>query len=125
MLTVLIGLIGLSIVVIVHEFGHFVAARAMGVEVETFSIGWGPRLFGFKRHGTEWRISAFPIGGFCKMKGEEDFKAALEKKLPYIPTEKGSFYGSSPWKRILILVAGPLFNVVFAVLLFSIVSSWE
>ena len=122
MLTVLIGLVGLSIVVIVHEFGHFIAARAVGVEVETFSIGWGPRLFGFKRRGTEWRISAFPIGGFCKMKGEEDFKAALEKKLPYIPTEKGSFYGSSPWKRILILVAGPLFNVLFAVLLFSIVS---
>ncbi len=122
MLTVLIGLVGLSIVVIVHEFGHFVAARAVGVEVETFSIGWGPRLFGFKRRATEWRISAFPIGGFCKMKGEEDFKAALEKKLPYIPTEKGSFYGSSPWKRILILVSGPLFNVIFAVLLFSIVS---
>ena len=122
MLTVLIGLIGLSIVVIVHEFGHFVAARAVGVEVETFSIGWGPRLFGFKRGGTEWRISVFPIGGFCRMKGEEDFKVALEKKLPYIPAEKGSFYGSSPWKRILILVAGPLFNVVFAVLLFSIVS---
>jgi len=122
MLTVLFGLMGLSIVVIIHEFGHFVAARAMGVEVETFSLGWGPRLFGFKSHGTEWRISAFPIGGFCKMKGEEDFKAALEKKLPYIPTEKGSFYGSSPWRRILILVSGPLFNVIFAVLLFSIVS---
>lgn len=122
MLTVLFGLVGLSIVVIIHEFGHFVAARAMGVDVETFSIGWGPRLFGFKRRGTEWRISAFPIGGFCKMKGEEDFKVALEKKLPYIPTEKGSFYGSSPWRRILILVSGPLFNVLFAVLLFSIVS---
>jgi len=122
MLTVLFGLIGLSIVVIIHEFGHFVAARAMGVDVETFSIGWGPRLFGFKKHGTEWRISAFPIGGFCRMKGEEDFKIALEKKLPYIPTEKGSFYGASPWRRILILVSGPLFNVIFAALLFSIVS---
>jgi regulator of sigma E protease len=122
MLTVLFGLIGLSIVVIIHEFGHFVAARAMGVDVETFSIGWGPRLFGFKKRGTEWRISAFPIGGFCRMKGEEDFKAALEKKLPYIPTEKGSFYGASPWRRILILVSGPLFNIIFAALLFSVVS---
>lgn len=122
MLTVLLGLIGLSIVVIIHEFGHFLAARALGVEVETFSIGWGPRLFGFKRKGTEWRVSAFPIGGFCRMKGEEDFKVALEKKLPHIPAEKGSFYGAAPWRRILILLAGPLSNIFFAILMFSIVS---
>ncbi len=122
MLTVLLGLIGLSFVVIIHEFGHYLAARAMGVEVEVFSIGWGPKLFGFKKNQTEWRVSAFPLGGFCRMKGEEDFKIALEKKLPTIPSEKGSFYGASPWKRILILVAGPLSNVVLAVVLFSIVS---
>ena len=122
MLTVLLGLIGLSLVVVVHEFGHFLAARAVGVEVETFSIGWGPRLFGFRGKKTEWRISAFPIGGFCRMKGEEDFKLALERKLPHIPAESGSFYGASPWKRIVILVAGPVANVIFAILLFSLVS---
>jgi len=122
MLTVLLGLIGLSIVVIIHEFGHFLAARALGVEVETFSIGWGPRLFGFRKNGTEWRISALPIGGFCRMKGEEDFKTALEKKLPHIPAEKGSFYGATPWRRILILASGPISNVLFAIVMFSIVS---
>ncbi|HWR10898.1 MAG TPA: site-2 protease family protein [Rectinemataceae bacterium] len=122
MLTVLLGLLGLSFVVIVHEFGHFLAARAMGVEVEVFSIGWGPKLFGFMKNQTEWRISAFPLGGFCRMKGEEAFKLAMERKLPTIPAEKGSFYGASPWRRIFILVAGPVSNVILAVILFSIVS---
>ena len=122
MLTVLLGLLGLSFVVVIHEFGHFLAARALGVEVEVFSIGWGPRLLGFRKKKTEWRLSAFPLGGFCKMKGEEDFKIALEKKLPTIPTEKGSFYGAHPWRRILILVSGPLANIILAVILFSIVS---
>ncbi|MEN6476882.1 MAG: site-2 protease family protein, partial [Rectinema sp.] len=57
-LNVLLGLLGLSLVVVVHELGHFFAARAAGVEVEAFSIGWGPKLFGFKRKTTEWRVSA-------------------------------------------------------------------
>ena len=122
MLTVLLGLLGLSFVVVIHEFGHFLAARALGVEVEVFSIGWGPKLLGFRKNKTEWRLSAFPLGGFCKMKGEEDFKLALEKKLPTIPRENGSFYGAQPWRRILILISGPLANIILAVILFSIVS---
>jgi len=122
MLTVILGLLGLSLVVIVHELGHYFAARAVGVEVEAFSIGWGPRLAGFRRKGTEWRISAFPIGGFCRMKGEEAFKKALEEKLPSIPAEPGSYYGVSPWRRLVILFSGPFANVLLAVLLFSIVS---
>ncbi|MFZ3110959.1 MAG: site-2 protease family protein, partial [Rectinemataceae bacterium] len=80
MLTVLLGLLGLSFVVVIHEFGHFLAARALGVEVEVFSIGWGPKLLGFRKNKTELRLSAFPLVGFCKMKGDEDFKLALEKK---------------------------------------------
>jgi regulator of sigma E protease len=121
-MTILLGLIGLSFVVVVHEFGHFLAARALGVEVEAFSVGWGPKLLGFTRKGTEWRLSAFPIGGFCRMKGEESFKQALDQGLPNIPAEKGSFYGASPWRRIAILFAGPVANVVLAVVLFTIVS---
>ncbi len=122
MLTILAGLIGLSIVVIFHELGHFFAARSVGVEVEAFSIGWGPKLVGKKWGKTEWRISALPLGGFCKMKGEDDFKKALDLKLDTIPGSSDSFYGASPWKRIIILFSGPLMNVVFAIIMFSFVS---
>lgn len=122
MVTVLLGLLGLSLVVVVHELGHYFAAKAVGVEVEAFSIGWGPRLTGFKHKGTEWRISAFPIGGYCRMKGEEAFKKALEQKLPSIPAEPGSYYGVSPWRRLVILFSGPIANILLAVVLFSVVS---
>jgi len=120
---ILLGLIGLGIVILIHELGHFAAARAMGVEVEAFSIGWGPRVAGFKRGGTEWRFSAFPIGGYCKMKGEESFRKALEAKSSDLPKEPGSFYGASPWRRILISVSGPLANVLLALLVFVAVST--
>ena len=121
-MTVLLGLLGLSLVVIVHEFGHFLAARALGVEVEAFSIGWGPKLLGFTRKGTEWRLSALPIGGFCRMKGEEGFRKAMDEGLPTIPADKGSFYGAAPWRRIAILLSGPAANILLAIFLFTIVS---
>ncbi len=122
-LTIILGLIGLGIVVIIHELGHFFAARAMGVEVEAFSVGWGPRIAGFVRKGTEWRFSAFPIGGYCKMKGEESFRKALEEKASELPREKGSYYGAAPWRRIVIALSGPLANVLLAFVIFVAVST--
>jgi regulator of sigma E protease len=121
MITVLLGLIGLSIVVIVHEFGHFVIARSLGVDVEAFSIGWGPALFKHRGRKTEWRIGVLPIGGYCKLKGEDGFRTALEQKLDFIPADKGSFYSAHPMKRIAIAIAGPAFNTLFAVVVFVIV----
>jgi regulator of sigma E protease len=121
--TILLGLVGLGVVVILHELGHFAAARAMGVEVEAFSVGWGPKIASFKRGGTEWRFSALPIGGYCKMKGEESFQKALETKAPEIPREKGTFYGAAPWRRIVIALSGPIANVIFAALVFMVVST--
>jgi regulator of sigma E protease len=121
--TIVLGLIGLGLVVLVHEFGHFAAARAVGVEVDAFSIGWGPRIAGFKKGNTEWRISAFPIGGYCKMKGEESFRKALENKAPELPRESGTFYGASPWRRIVIALSGPAANVLFALLVFIAAST--
>jgi regulator of sigma E protease len=120
---ILLGLLGFCVVVVIHELGHFAAARAMGVEVEAFSIGWGPKIASFKRGATEWRISAFPIGGYCKMKGEESFRKALEDKADELPRDKGSYYGVSPWRRIVISTAGPLANLLFAFLVFTIVST--
>jgi regulator of sigma E protease len=123
MLIIILGLIGLGVVVVIHELGHFAAARAMGVEVEAFSVGWGPRIAGFVRGGTEWRFSALPIGGYCKMKGEESFRKALEDKAPEIPREPGSYYGAAPWRRIVIALSGPIANVIFALVVFMAVST--
>jgi len=123
MMTVLLGLVGLSLVVIVHEFGHFIIARLVGVEVEAFSIGWGPAIFVKSGKKTEFRISILPIGGYCKLKGEDGFRAAIEQKLDAIPASEGSFYSAHPVKRIAIAIAGPLFNILFAALVFIMVSA--
>jgi len=121
--TILLGVVCLGLVVMAHEFGHYFAGRAVGVEVEAFSIGWGPKIASFKRGGTEWRISAFPIGGYCKFKGEESFRQALERQAPELPREQGSLYGASPWRRIVISVSGPLANVALAFLIFVAAST--
>lgn len=123
--TILLGIIGLGLMVFIHELGHFVAAKMNGVGVEIFSLGWGPRLLGFTRGGTTYQISWFPIGGYCKMKGElvpgiaggggeATLAAAAER-------EKGTFLGASPWRRIVIAAFGPLFNLVFALIIFAII----
>jgi regulator of sigma E protease len=123
MIKILLGLIALGVVVFVHELGHFIAARLSGIDVETFSIGWGPVLFRKKIGRTEYRISLLPIGGYCGMKGERAFADALEKKLDAIPREEGSYYGAHPVKRIVTAFAGPAANLLFAVLALGIVSA--
>lgn len=120
-LNIIIGLIGLGLVVFVHELGHLLAAKAVGIEVEAFSIGWGRKLWGTTYKGTEYRISLFPFGGYCKMKGEEMLVKAWESGDSTIPAERGTFYGATPWRRILVAVAGPLMNVLFAVFALAVV----
>ncbi|MFN2312127.1 MAG: RIP metalloprotease RseP [Spirochaetia bacterium] len=121
MVNVVIGLIGLGIVVFFHELGHLAAAKAVGIRVEAFSIGWGRKLISRQWGETEYRLSVFPFGGYCKMRGEEMLSTALEQDSPTIPKEHGSFYAAQPWKRILVVAAGPFMNVVFSVLVLSIV----
>lgn len=116
MLQFLIGLPVLGIVVCIHEFGHFVAAKLCSVSVETFSIGWGPVLFRKKIGATEYRLSAIPLGGYCGMKGEHAFREAYEKKLQSVPYEAGSIFSAHPFKRILIAFAGPFANLLLAAL---------
>ena len=123
MIKILLGIIALGVVVFVHELGHFIAARISGIEVETFSIGWGPVLFRKKLGRTEYRISLLPIGGYCGLKGERAFAEALEKNLDAIPNEEGSYYGAHPVKRIVTAFAGPAANLLFAVLALGIVSA--
>ncbi len=118
-LFILLGILGLSILVTIHEFGHFLAARFLGVKVEAFSVGWGPVLFKRPWLGTEFRLSALPLGGYCKMKGEHDLQKALENKTDIVP-EPGSFYFAAPWRRIVIGFAGPFANLITAILLYFI-----
>ncbi|MDR1179851.1 MAG: site-2 protease family protein [Spirochaetales bacterium] len=118
---IMFGIAGLGVIVFIHEMGHFIAAKLMGIEVETFSIGWGKKLFSFKKKETEYCISLFPLGGYCKMKGDEAMKDAWENGSQDISAAKGSFYGASPWRRIVVAVAGPGMNFVFAICAFSLV----
>jgi regulator of sigma E protease len=124
MITVLkfaIGIAGLGLMIFIHEFAHFIAAKLNGVDVEVFSLGWGKKLVGFMRGGTSYQISWFPIGGYCKMKGEEFFRQAQIEGLPEIPKEKGSFYAVPPWRRIIIHAAGPIANVISALLILTLI----
>jgi len=118
-LNIIIGLFGLGIVVFFHELGHFLAARAVGINVEAFSIGWGKPVLKKKIGSVEYRLGMFPIGGYCKMQGETDYRQAWEKMKSGEKAEKGSYLEASPAARILVSFGGPFFNLVFAVILLS------
>jgi regulator of sigma E protease len=120
-LTVLFGLAGLGIIIFVHELGHFVAAKGSGIAVETFSLGWGKKLVGFNFRGTSYQISWFPLGGYCKMKGELLRPSATEETLQEARMKTDTFIGAPAWKRILVSAAGPLANFVFAVIVTSLI----
>ncbi len=121
LLKILLGLIGLGLVVFVHELGHFIAARLSGIDVEAFSIGWGRPLFSKTIGGVEYRVGVFPVGGYCRMRGEAEFREAITKGHTEIPRDRGTFYGAAPLRRIFTALAGPAANVLFAVLLLSVV----
>ena len=116
MFNIIIGIIGLSLVVFFHESGHFMAAKLCGVKVLTFSIGWGKKLFSFKKGDTEYCISLLPMGGYCKMKGEE----ILDDDTVY-EDNSDSLSTAPAWKKAIIYFAGPFMNLVFAIVCFSIV----
>jgi regulator of sigma E protease len=100
----------LGILVFVHEFGHFIVAKALNVKVLRFSIGFGPRIFGFTKGETEYRVAWLPLGGYVKMAGE-----LPQDELPPEEAKRG-FLAQAPWKRALIVTAGPGFNLIFPVL---------
>ena len=120
-INILIGIIGLGIVVSIHEFGHFIAAKLTGIEVEAFSLGWGKAIFRHKFKVTEFRISILPIGGYCKMKGEEMFQKALNEGSDNIPRDEGSLFAAHPLKRIITYLAGPGFNFIFSIIALGLI----
>ena len=109
-----------SVLVFVHEWGHYAAARACGVRVEAFAIGFGPELFGWSdRHGTRWKVCALPLGGYVQMFGDADPAGA--GKDTAIPPEQAheAFYNKPLWRRAVVVAAGPLINYAFALVLLA------
>ncbi|HYZ27038.1 MAG TPA: RIP metalloprotease RseP [Geminicoccaceae bacterium] len=108
-------LIILTVVVFVHELGHYLLARLNGVRVQVFSIGFGPELFGVTdRAGTRWKVSAVPLGGYVKMHGDADATSSTID-LSALP-DPDSFPAKTVWQRMAIVVAGPGANFVFAMI---------
>nr|WP_246423621.1 RIP metalloprotease RseP [Roseospira goensis] len=122
-MTVIAFLVVLTIVVFVHEMGHFLVARWNKVRVDVFSIGFGPELVGFNdRHGTRWKFAAIPLGGYVKFFGDSDASSATADGQDMTPAEKAvSFHHKSVWQRIAIVFAGPAANLVFAIAVFAAV----
>lgn len=102
-LYILVTLLIIGILVTIHELGHFVVGRLCGIGVVEFSIGFGPKIFGFKRKGILYSLRALPLGGFCKFVGEDE-----ENPAPNAMNKQ------AVWKRILTVAAGPVMNIVFA-----------
>ena len=113
MITILAFLFVLGVLIFVHELGHFLAARRVGIRVLTFSLGFGPKLLKFKRGDTVYCISAIPLGGYVKMAGENPDDPRSGK-----PDE---FLSKSKWERFQILIMGPVMNIVLAVVVLAIV----
>ncbi len=127
---ILVAMIVLGVLIFVHELGHFLVAKALNFCVLRFSLGFGPKLFGFVRGETEYCISAIPLGGYVKFYGEnamgeeEDVDTLSEEekaRSSHVGPER-EFQRIHPFKRILTVVAGPLFNLVFAWLLIFMVT---
>jgi len=113
--TLIIFMLALGGMIFVHELGHFIAARWAGIQVEEFGFGLPSKKLVtlFKWQGTEFTIHALPLGGFVRPKGEND---------PNVP---GGLAAANPWKRLVVLFAGPLMNLVTAIVVFSFLISFE
>src|SRR5689334_3680086 len=113
----------LTIVVFFHELGHFLVARWCGVRVLTFSVGFGPELAGFNdRHGTRWKISAIPLGGYVKFFGDDNAASVPDESAVANMTEaeRGqSFFYQPVGKRSAIVAAGPFANFILAIVIFA------
>jgi len=109
--TILSVSVVLGIMVLVHEWGHFIVAKAFGVRVEVFSIGFGPRIWGRKRGDTDYRISGLPLGGYVKMAGDNPLE---ERK-----GDPDEFLSKPRWQRALIAVAGPTMNIILSIIIIA------
>jgi len=113
----IIFVLALSVLVMVHEWGHFIAARKTGVKVEEFGLGLPPRIIGKKIKGTIYSLNWLPIGGFCKLYGEDGDPAVAGQ----VVDKENSFNHKKPWQKLIIVLGGVIMNLVLAIAIFSVV----
>ena len=112
----------ISVVVFVHEFGHYWVARRCGIKIETFSIGFGHEIFGWTdKHGTRWKVSWLPLGGYVKMYGDANAASTPDAAVLNMTDEqkKVSFFHQHVDKRMAVIIAGPAANYIFAVIVLA------
>lgn len=111
---IIIAILGFSLLVIVHELGHFIMAKVNGIKVEEFSIGMGPEILSRKGKETRYSLRLFPIGGFVSLLGEEE-----------VVDDERSFSSTTPLRKISIILAGAIMNIIFAIIVFSMIISYR
>ncbi|MHC5230258.1 RIP metalloprotease RseP [Brucella sp. LJL56] len=122
--TIIPFLFVLTVVVFVHEMGHYLVARWCGIGSQAFSIGFGPELIGFTdKHGTRWKISAIPLGGYVKFIGDESATSSpvdVDSAKLSEDEQQRAFHTQPVWKRAATVFAGPAFNIILTVIIFSV-----
>ena len=124
-ITILAFVICLSIIVFVHEFGHYFVGKLSGIHAEVFSIGFGPVLISrYDRRGTKWQIAAFPLGGYVKFLGDKNSASGQDTKINFDDDHvflRRSMHGAPLWARFITVAAGPIFNFAFSGLIFFLI----
>ena len=126
LVTVLAFVFCLSIIVFVHEFGHYYIGKLSGIHAEVFSIGFGPVLLFFKdRNGTKWQLAAFPFGGYVKFLGDKNSTSSYDFEIDSSTSStvinRASMHGAPLWARFLTVAAGPFFNFIFSGIIFFLI----
>ena len=106
----LVAILLFLVLIIIHEFGHFIAAKLMGVRVNEFAVGFGPKLFSVKGKETKYAFNLIPLGGYCAMEGEDE--ASGDEK---------AFCNKAPWRRFIIVIMGALFNLLLGLIIVAII----
>lgn len=106
----LVAVLLFLVLIIIHEFGHFIAAKLLGVRVNEFAVGFGPKLFGIKGKETHYKVNLIPLGGYCAMEGEDEES-----------NDDRAFCRKKPWRRFIIVAAGAIFNLIFGLIIVAII----
>lgn len=110
----LIAVLCFLVLIVIHEFGHFIAAKAVGIRVNEFAVGFGPKLFAKKGKETTYRLNLIPFGGYCAMEGEDDSSE-----------DPRAFCNQKPWKRLIVVLMGAIFNLILGLIIVAVILSQQ